>query len=91
MKHENESSAYIWKLEVIALATLSRVTTLSEALLSVSGVSLYKIFQQINDIHLKKISTKSFNKTRNQGYNLRPRYCNKDIKKQTFSFRVVYL
>ena len=55
-------------------------------------IQVYKIFQQIDDIHINKIlPIASFNKTRNQDFKLRHRYCKKDIRKYTFSFRVVDL
>ena len=55
-------------------------------------IQVYKIFQQIDDINIEKIlPLATYSRTRNQEYKLRHRYSNKDIRKYTFTYRVVNL
>ena len=53
-------------------------------------IQVYKIFQGIDDIDSKKLLPLStYHSTRNQGFKLRKRHCKKDIRKYSFTNRVV--
>ena len=52
-------------------------------------IQVYKIFKDIDDINKKVLPLATYHSTRNQDFKLRTRFSKRDIRKYTFTNRVV--